>query len=203
MTAPQRLIDGGATEFERTLLHSWQSLEPSPEARARVFAKAGLGLGAAAVAATTAKAAGGSIAPKAVLASSVVLKCLGLEHGRRQPIGSLSVGQFQRALFARLLLQSASTILLDEPFNAVDSRTTDSLLALLAQWHAEGRTVVAVLHDLDQVREHFPHSLLLARRIVAWGATERVLTPSNLGLARSCAANWDDERADPGWRATD
>ena len=62
--------------------------------------------------------------------------------------------------------------------------------------------MVAVLHDLDQVREHFPHSLLLARRIVAWGTTERVLTPTNLGLARSCAADWDEERADPGWRAT-
>jgi zinc/manganese transport system permease protein len=74
-------------------------------------------------------------------------------------------------LFARLLLQDAPVILLDEPFNAIDERTTADLLALLHRWHGEGRTVVAVLHDLAQVRAHFPRTLLLAREPIAWGPT--------------------------------
>lgn len=51
-------------------------------------------------------------------------------------------------------------------FNAVDSKTTASLLSLVRQWHTEQRTVIAVLHDDAQVRAHFPHTLLLAREVV-------------------------------------
>ena len=93
--------------------------------------------------------------------------------GRR--IGELSVGELQRALFARLILQDAAVILLDEPFAAVDAPTTSVLLDLVVQWHREGRTVVAVLHDLDLVRAHFPATLVLARRCIAWGATAAAL----------------------------
>ena len=83
----------------------------------------------------------------------------------------------QRALFARLLLQDADIILLDEPFTAIDARTTADLLALVRPWHDEGRTVVAVLHDMEMVRQAFPRTLLLAREPVAWGETEE--TPGN------------------------
>ena len=74
----------------------------------------------------------------------------------RRPIGTLSGGQMQRALFARLLLQDADVILLDEPFTAIDAKTTADLLALVRRWHAESRTVVAVLHDIESVRQVFP-----------------------------------------------
>lgn len=89
--------------------------------------------------------------------------------GRR--IGGLSVGELQRALFARLMLQDAAVILLDEPFAAVDAQTTSVLLDQVVRWHQEGRTVIAVLHDLDLVRARFPSTLVLARRVVAWDAT--------------------------------
>ena len=62
----------------------------------------------------------------------------------------------QRALFARLLLQDAGVILLDEPFTAIDAKTTADLLDLVRRWHGEERTVVAVLHDLETVRAHLP-----------------------------------------------
>ena len=78
-------------------------------------------------------------------------------------------GQMQRVLFARLLLQDAELILLDEPFTAIDSRTTRDLLDLVSRWHDEARTVVAVLHDMDIVREIFPETLLIAREPIAWG----------------------------------
>ena len=64
-------------------------------------------------------------------------------------------------------------ILLDEPFTAMDARTTSDLLRLVQRWHGEGRTVIAVLHDFDQVQPHFPETLLLAREIIAWGPTEQ------------------------------
>jgi zinc/manganese transport system ATP-binding protein len=117
---------------------------------------------------------------------------VGLGAFERRPIGSLSVGQFQRVLFARLLVQDARLILLDEPFAAIDSRTTFDLLGLIAAWHAQGRTIIAVLHDMDQVRGHLPEALLLAREPVAWGLTESVLTAAHLARAQSMSEAWDE-----------
>lgn len=123
------------------------------------------------------------------------LSAVGLAGFERRAIGSLSAGQFQRVLFARLLLQDAAVLLLDEPFTAIDARTTNDLLRLIQDWNGEGRTVVAVLHDHGQVRAHFPDTLLLAREAVAWGPTASVLTPDNLALARSMAESWDENAA--------
>jgi zinc/manganese transport system ATP-binding protein len=109
---------------------------------------------------------------------------LGLSGFENRPIGTLSGGQMQRALFARLMLQDARLILLDEPFAAIDERTVEDLVEIIAQWHEEGRTIIAVLHDLDLVKRHFPLSLMLAREPVAWGLTQAVLTPVNLAKAR-------------------
>ncbi len=120
------------------------------------------------------------------------LAAVGLSGFERRPIGSLSAGQFQRVLFARLLLQDAKVILLDEPFTAIDARTTEDLLDITAGWHGEGRTVIAVLHDLQQVRTHFPETLLLARECIAWGPTVEVMSAGNLLKARMMAERWDD-----------
>jgi zinc/manganese transport system ATP-binding protein len=112
------------------------------------------------------------------------LAAVGLTGFERRPIATLSGGQMQRALFARLLLQDADLILLDEPFTAIDAKTTADLLDLVRRWHDEARTVVAVLHDLDVVRRVFPRTLLIAREPVAWGETGEVLCPENLLRAR-------------------
>jgi len=127
--------------------------------------------------------------------ASEALAAVGLAGFERRPIGSLSAGQFQRVLFARLLLQDAKVILLDEPFTAIDARTTRDLLDLVARWHGEGRTVIAVLHDLDQVRAHFPETLLLARELIGWGPTADVLSTHNLLKARMMAERWDEGAA--------
>jgi zinc/manganese transport system ATP-binding protein len=120
------------------------------------------------------------------------LNTVGLTGFEHRLIGELSVGQFQRVLFARLLLQDASLILLDEPFNAIDARTTADLLALVHRWHGEGRTVIAVLHDMAQVQEHFPQALLLAREAVAWGPTPATLSLPNQRRARQMSESWDE-----------
>jgi len=116
-------------------------------------------------------------APATVLTARAarVAEAVGLAERLRRPIAELSVGELQRALFARLILQDAAVILLDEPFAAVDAPTTAILLDRVAQWHGEGRTVIAVLHDLDQVRSRFPTTMVLARRCLAWGPTESAL----------------------------
>ena len=124
--------------------------------------------------------------------ADAAIHSVGLEGFEERTVGSLSSGQFQRVLFARLLMQDADLILLDEPFNAMDSRTTAALLDLIKQWHAQGRTVIAVLHDDAQVRAHFDQTVLLARELVAWGDTAAVLTDANLLRARALAEAWDD-----------
>lgn len=109
---------------------------------------------------------------------------VGLTGLESRPIGSLSGGQMQRALFARLLLQDARLVLLDEPFTAIDARTMADLIDVIRGWHKEGRTVLAVLHDAEIVRAYFPETLMLARELVAHGPTEHVLTNENQFRAR-------------------
>ena len=125
--------------------------------------------------------------------TSRALDAVGLEGFATRSIGSLSGGQLQRVLFARLLLQDAPVIVLDEPFTAIDTRTANDLLGLIQRWHQERRTVVAVLHDLEMVRQAFPTAMLLAREPVAWGATGDVLTPTNLLQARRHIEAFDDQ----------
>jgi zinc/manganese transport system ATP-binding protein len=131
-------------------------------------------------------------ASAAMLAAvDAALRTVGMQGFARQPIAALSAGQLQRVLFARLLVQDAQLILLDEPFTAIDASTTAGLLRLVRRWHQQGRTVVAVLHDDAQVQAHFPDTLLLAREPVAWGATPQVMTAANLQRARALADAWD------------
>jgi zinc/manganese transport system ATP-binding protein len=121
------------------------------------------------------------------------LEMVGLAGFEDRPIGTLSGGQLQRALFARVLVQDARVILLDEPFAAIDSGTTADLLGILQRWHGEGRTVIAVLHDDAIMRAHFPETLLLARECVSWGPTVETLRPEHmLAARRMCEAFHDD-----------
>jgi zinc/manganese transport system ATP-binding protein len=108
--------------------------------------------------------------------AAAAAETVGLAGRLRLLISEISVGELQRALFARLMLQDAAVILLDEPFAAIDAQTLSVLLGQLTRWHREGRTVIAVLHDLDLVRACFPSTLVLARRCLAWGKTEAALS---------------------------
>ncbi len=120
------------------------------------------------------------------------LAAVGLTGFESRGLDTLSGGQLQRALFARLILQDAPLVLLDEPFAAVDNRTSAELLALLHRWQAQGKTVIVVLHDLAQVRAHFPLTLLLARELVAFGPTAEVLTEANWARAQHMREPFDD-----------
>ncbi|MBV7494767.1 ATP-binding cassette domain-containing protein [Pseudomonas sp. PDM24] len=85
--------------------------------------------------------------------------CLsGLEH---RPLMALSGGELQRALLARLSLAEAPLLLLDEPHAALDELGQALLWKHIHAWHAEGRTLVVVCHDLAAVRQHIPQALLI------------------------------------------
>jgi len=120
------------------------------------------------------------------------LAAVGLKGFERRQVGSLSGGQMQRVLFARLLLQDARVLLLDEPFTSIDGATTRDLFGVVQRWHLDGRTVIAVLHDFEQVRSYFPETLLISRRVVAWGKTADVMTDENLARARGASEAWQE-----------
>jgi zinc/manganese transport system ATP-binding protein len=124
------------------------------------------------------------------------ISAVGLTGFEQRAIATLSGGQMQRMLFARLLLQDARLVVLDEPFTAIDAKTSADLLDLVGRWHKEGRTILAALHDVDVVRAHFPETLLLAREKVAWGATGEVLTSDNLLKARRMCEAFDEQAAE-------
>ncbi|HXW43081.1 MAG TPA: ABC transporter ATP-binding protein [Xanthobacteraceae bacterium] len=138
------------------------------------------------------KGAFGGIGGKDHFAIEAAIAAVGLTGFEQRVIGTLSGGQMQRMLFARLLLQDARVIVLDEPFTAIDAKTAADLLNLVQQWHRERRTVLAALHDIELVRANFPQTLLLAREPVAWGATRDVLTADNLAKARRMCEAFDE-----------
>jgi zinc/manganese transport system ATP-binding protein len=111
-----------------------------------------------------------SIGGKRLAATRAALDRVGLAEMELRPVQALSAGQFQRVLFARSIVQDARLILLDEPFAAVDAATVRLLISVIEEWHAQGRTVIAVLHDMDLVRRYFPHTLLLTRQSALWDA---------------------------------
>ena len=126
-------------------------------------------------------------------AAQLALDAVGLGEFAQRPVSALSAGQFQRVLFARIVVQDAPLILLDEPFTAIDARTTHDLLHLIERWQHEQRTVIAVLHDFTQVRQYFPHTLLLSREVIGWGPTAQVLTEANLQRASANVAHWQEQ----------
>lgn len=123
--------------------------------------------------------------------AAAALDQVGMPGMEDRPIDTLSGGQMQRVLFARLIVQDQRVILLDEPFGAIDEATTADLLALIAQWRSEGRTVVAVLHELELARRAFPHTLLLARERIAWCESRAALCAENLARARAMSEAYD------------
>jgi manganese/iron transport system ATP-binding protein len=97
--------------------------------------------------------------------------------------GTLSGGQRQRVLLARAVAQEARLLLLDEPFNGVDSATQDLLLTVLADLRSEGVAVVMSTHDLAVAHLACGEACVLNKHQIAFGPTEVTLTPSHLRAA--------------------
>ncbi len=108
---------------------------------------------------------------------------VGLSDRARDRFGTLSGGQRQRVLLARAITQEARLLLLDEPFNGVDSATQDLLLDVLADLREEGVTVVMSTHDLAVAHLACGEACVLNKHQIAFGPTEVTLTPGHLGAA--------------------
>ncbi|MBP6115838.1 MAG: metal ABC transporter ATP-binding protein [Neisseriaceae bacterium] len=128
------------------------------------------------------------------------LEQVGMLAFKERGIAQLSNGQFQRVLFARMLVQDAQFLLLDEPFNAIDAKTTQDLLGVLQGCLARGKAVVAVLHDVAQVQDYFPRTVLIAREKIAEGPTHEVMQPEWLRKASHKMNHWQQ---DGSWCAVD
>lgn len=123
------------------------------------------------------------------------LREVGLDGYGNRSVGELSGGEFQRVLFARVIVQDAPVILLDEPFAAVDAETTARLIRLLLKWHEEGRTVVCVLHDLLMIRKYFPESMVLQGRCLGLGHTHQMFEQKLLSFDLDMAELFSESEA--------
>lgn len=132
------------------------------------------------------------ITDAAMLKVQEALQIVGLVGFEKRTIDNLSNGQFQRALFARIIVQDADVILLDEPFNAVDAKTNLDLCQVINDWRRQGKTVIAVIHDFHVAKAHFDYTLMMACEKIAFGRTLSVLTEKNFEKAYSASLHWDD-----------
>nr|WP_308042656.1 ABC transporter ATP-binding protein [Micromonospora sp. PLK6-60] len=95
-----------------------------------------------------------------------------------RPVDTLSGGQRQRVWIAMTLAQDTEALLLDEPTTFLDLAHQVEVLDLLHRLRADrGRTVVAVLHDLNQAARYADHLIAMrAGRVVATGPPREILT---------------------------
>jgi ABC-type Mn2+/Zn2+ transport system ATPase subunit len=98
-------------------------------------------------------------------------------------IHRLSGGQQQRVFLARALAQGADIFLLDEPLTGLDLFATEELTHIFLNWQAQGRTVLAAMHDLELAKKHFTQGVLLDTELVAAGPIAKVLTEENIHRA--------------------
>ena len=104
-----------------------------------------------------------------------------LEFKDRQ-ISELSGGQQQRAFIARALVQEADIYLMDEPVQGVDSTTEKSIVEILKQLKAEGKTIIVVHHDLQTVATYFESVALINKAVIVSGKVSEVFTQENIDV---------------------
>jgi ABC-type Mn2+/Zn2+ transport system ATPase subunit len=118
-------------------------------------------------------------------AVALSLEQLGIAHLARHTIGELSGGQQQRVFLARALAQQPHILLMDEPFTGVDATTQETTLQLLEALKEQQVTALVSTHDLTLAAQRFEYTLLLNRRVVAFGPTAQVFTAQAMQQAFS------------------
>ena len=108
------------------------------------------------------------------------IKKVDLEEFENRQISRLSGGQQQRVFLARALVQEAQIYFMDEPFQGVDSKTEKSIVKILKKLRDEGKTVIAVHHDLQTVKEYFDYITFINKEIIATGKVCDIFTEENI-----------------------
>lgn len=98
-----------------------------------------------------------------------------------RPVDELSGGQRQRVWIALTLAQQSATLLLDEPTTYLDITHQIEILELVRSLRDEGRTVIAVLHDLGHAARYADHIVAMRDgRIVREGSPQEVITAQTI-----------------------
>ena len=106
-----------------------------------------------------------------------------INHLAVRRLTELSGGQRQRAFLAMVLAQNTPVVLLDEPTTYLDINHQVDLMRLMGELRTQGKTVVAVLHDLNQASRYCDQLVVMANgHVMAQGTPEEVMTP---GLLRT------------------
>lgn len=110
------------------------------------------------------------------------LSTVGLQGMEHLAVNALSGGQRQRAWIAMVLAQNADIILLDEPVNHLDLKYQYAVLELIRELvEHHGKTVIAVLHDLNLAAAFADEVVMLqSGEVVASGTTRTVVTSENV-----------------------
>lgn len=125
----------------------------------------------------------GRFSPRHRAKATDALARVGMTDFAGRQIGQLSGGQQQRVFLARALAQGADLYLLDEPFAGVDAATEKAIIAVLKGLKDEGRTVVAVHHDLSTVTAYFDRVVLMNVRKIAEGPVGEAFNAETLRAA--------------------
>jgi len=122
--------------------------------------------------------------PHDAQAIAAALHAVGLQTFAEREFETLSSGERQRVWVALALAQEAPLLLLDEPTSHLDVRIAQEILQLLRAQVAAGKTVICVLHDLNEAAAYADRVLLLEPgRILAFQERERALSPELLERA--------------------
>ncbi|MCL1991113.1 MAG: metal ABC transporter ATP-binding protein [Defluviitaleaceae bacterium] len=108
------------------------------------------------------------------------LRKVEMEQLKDCQIAALSGGQWQRVLIARILVQDADVLFLDEPFTGVDADSEANIVAILRELRDAGKSIFMIYHDLDSVTTYFDQVILLNKTVIAYGPTADVFTDAHL-----------------------
>ena len=101
----------------------------------------------------------------------------------KSQIGELSGGQLQRVFLARVLAQDAQIVFLDEPFSGIDADSEQKIMNILRKLRNDGKTIIMVYHDLNNVVDYFDELIILNKEVVAYGDTKSAFTKENIAKA--------------------
>ncbi len=113
-------------------------------------------------------------------AAETALQQTGIWQRRRDLMVNLSTGQRQRVFLARALAQQADILLFDESMSSVDQHSQMQLTATLQQLRDQGKTILMVSHDLDDVANACDECLWVNERVVVKRSSCCLTSPHGL-----------------------
>src|SRR5699024_7523647 len=115
----------------------------------------------------------------------------GIADLARRQIGELSGGQRQRVFLARALAQGPELYVMDEPFQGIDAKSQQAIVAVLHRLRDQERTAANINLDPTAMRHIFNHVILLLRRVVSSRSEQEAFAPEHRRVAYDVTAGDD------------